>query len=120
MTKKVLVRRAGRLINRRTLRLLTVLGTVLAVCTAVMSALGALLMVRQLQLISAQKKTLPVLRSAAEVYLEKNAPERLPRKKRFFLPAAKNDRFVIRLGKKGAAPAEEPENPPGEQGEESE
>ncbi len=104
MTKKALARRAGKLVNRRTLRFLTILGTALAVCTAVMSALGALLMVRQLQLISAQKKALPMLQKAAEVYLEKNAPERLPRKKKFLFPTVKSDSFVTWIGRKKAAP----------------
>ena len=55
MTKRQMIRQAGRLVNKRTLRLFALLGTVTAVCAAVMSALGALLMVRQLQLISAQR-----------------------------------------------------------------
>ena len=45
------VRRAVKLVNKRTLKFLAFLGTVMAVCAAVMSALGALLMVRQLQLV---------------------------------------------------------------------
>ena len=86
-----IIRQAGRLVNRRTLRLLAVLGTVLTVCTAVMSALGALLMVRQLQLVSAQRKALPVLQKAAETYLRKNAPEEPPRAKQrlFRFPGAR-------------------------------
>lgn len=93
--------RPSHLLNKRTLKLLTVLGTVAAVCTAVVSALGALLMVRQLQLISLQRRTLPVLRQAAQLYLEKNAPEAAPetRRKRFLFPLAK---------KAEPAPAEEP------------
>ena len=67
-------RRAVKLVNKRTLKFLAFLGTVMAVCAAVMSALGALLMVRQLQLVSAQRKALPVLQEAAQLYLEKNAP----------------------------------------------
>lgn len=91
MTKRQMIRQAGRLVNKRTLRLFALLGTVTVVCAAVMSALGALLMVRQLQLISAQRKALPVMRRAAEVYLEKNAPEAVSthRKKPFFLPRPK-------------------------------
>ncbi len=85
MTKSILIRRAGKLVNRRTLRFLALAGTVLTVCTAVMSALGALLMVRQLQLVSAQRKALPVLQKAAEVYLRKNAPEELPQRKKRLL-----------------------------------
>lgn len=88
-------------LNRRTLKLLTVLGTVAAVCTAVISALGALLMVRQLQLISLQRRTLPVLRQAAQLYLDQNAPEPAPnpRRRSFLFP---------RVKKAAPAPAEEP------------
>ena len=75
MTKSILIRRAGKLINRRALRFLALVGTVLTVCTAVMSALGALLMVRQLQLVSAQRKAVPVLKNPGVVYLGKIAPE---------------------------------------------
>ena len=63
-----------KLLNRRTLRMLSILAAVAAVCTAVMSALGALLMVRQLQLVALQRRTLPVLRQAAQLYLDQNAP----------------------------------------------
>ena len=93
MTKRQMIRQAGRLMNGRTLRLLAALGTVMAVCAAVMSALGAMLVVRQLQLISAQRKALPVMRRAAEVYLEKNAPQEVPlRKKRFLFPIARAEK----------------------------
>ena len=87
-------RHAVKLVNKRTLKFLAVLGTVMAVCTAVMSALGALLMVRQLQLVSAQRKALPVLQEAAQLYLEKNAPERkvpAPRKKKFLRPEVREE-----------------------------
>ena len=67
-----------KLLNRRTLRMLTILAAVAAVCTAVMSALGALLMVRQLQLVALQRRTLPVLRQAAQLYLDQNAPASVP------------------------------------------
>ena len=61
-----------KLLNRRTLRMLSILAAVAAICTAVMSALGALLMVRQLQ-------------------LDQNAPAPVPapRRKWFRLPQAK-------------------------------
>lgn len=61
-----------RYINKRTLRLLAALGAVTAGSVAVTSCLGAVLMVRQLRLIAEERKALPVLRRAAEVYLEKN------------------------------------------------
>lgn len=81
----------ARLLNRRTLKLLTFLGTVTAVCAAILSALGALLMVRQLQLVALQRRTLPVLRQAAQLYLEQNAPEAAPvtRRRLFLFPRAK-------------------------------
>ena len=77
-----------KLLNRRTLRMLSILAAVAAVCTAVMSALGALLMVRQLQLVALQRRTLPVLRQAAQLYLDQNAPASVPapRRKWFRLP----------------------------------
>lgn len=82
-------RRAVKLVNKRPLKFLAFLGTVMAVCAAVMSALGALLMVRQLQLVSAQRKALPVLQEAAQLYLEKNAPAKstpAARKKKLLHP----------------------------------
>lgn len=91
-------RRVTRYINKRTLRLLTALGMVMAASVAVISCLGAVLMVRQLRLISAQRKALPVLQRAAEVYLEKNG-EKVDRKKRFLRPKAAEDTT--------AAPSEE-------------
>ena len=78
MSKKKKAAVLAKLASRRTLRLLGILGTVMAVCAAVVSALGALLMVRQLQLVSAQKKALPVLQRAAQVYLDQNAPQEEP------------------------------------------
>ena len=77
-----------KLLNRRTLRMLSILAAVAAICTAVMSALGALLMVRQLQLVALQRRTLPVLRQAAQLYLDQNAPAPVPapRRKWFRLP----------------------------------
>lgn len=91
-----------KLLNRRTLRMLTILAAVAAVCTAVMSALGALLMVRQLQLVALQRRTLPVLRQAAQLYLDQNAPAPVPapRRKWFRLPQAKAAEVPV--------PAEEP------------
>lgn len=92
----------AKLLNRRTLRMLSILAAVAAVCTAVMSALGALLMVRQLQLVALQRRTLPVLRQAAQLYLDQNAPASVPapRRKWFRLPQAKAAEVPV--------PAEEP------------
>lgn len=91
MMKQQLVRRAARLLDRRTLRFFAILGTVLAVCSAIVSALGAVLLVRQLQLVALQRKTLPILRDAAQLYLEKNGVEKATpsRKKRLLFPRAK-------------------------------
>ena len=99
------VLRVTRYINKRTLRLLAALGVVTAGCIAVISCLGAVLMVRQLRLISAQRKALPVLQRAAEVYLEKNG-ENVGRKKSFFHPKATTDIAVVPLDEE----AEESEN----------
>ena len=84
------VLRLTKYLNKGTLRLLAAVGMVTAGCVAVTTCLGAVLMVRQLQLISAQRKALPVLRRAAEVYLRNNAPEELPaqRRKGFLFPKA--------------------------------
>lgn len=101
--------RASRHINKRTLHLLAILGAALAVCAAVMSLLGALLMVRQLQLVSAQKKALPVLQRAAQLYLDQNAPEETPaqRRRKFFLfPGKKPDAAAMEVGE---GPEEEAE-----------
>lgn len=89
---------AAKHINKRTLHLLAAAGAVLAACAAVMSFLGALLMIRQLQLVSAQKKALPVLQRAAQLYLDQNAPEETParRRRKFFrLPRLRRDRVEL-------------------------
>lgn len=93
MSKYQLALRAGKLLNRRTLRFFAILGTVMAVCTAILSALGAVLVVRQLRLVSLQRKTLPVLRDAAQLYLEKNGGVKSAagRKKRLFFSRAKKE-----------------------------
>lgn len=94
------VLRLTKYINKGTLRLLAVLGMVMAGCIAVTTCLGAVLMVRQLQLISAQRKALPTLRKAAEVYLRNNAPEELPaqkRRKAFTFPKATPDIVMAAL-----------------------
>lgn len=88
------VLRMTRYINKKTLHLLAALGVVTAGCIAVISCLGAVLMVRQLRLISAQRKALPVLQRAAEVYLEKNG-EKVGKKKRFLHPKATADITVV-------------------------
>lgn len=85
------VLRVTKYVNKGTLRLLATAGVVTAACVAVTSCLGAVLIVRQLRLISAQRKALPVLQKAAEAYLAKNAPEELPnqgRRKVFRFPKA--------------------------------
>lgn len=88
------VLRVTKYLNKGTLRLLAAVGMVTAGCVAVTSCLGAVLIVRQLRLISAQRKALPVLQRAAEVYLAKNAPEEKPaqgRRKVFLFPKAAPD-----------------------------
>lgn len=99
---------AAKYVNKNTLRLLTVLGGVMAACAAVMSFLGALLMIRQLQLVSAQKKALPVLQRAAQLYLDRNAPGDAPvqrRRKVFRFPEAQTDEVEVDL-----SPEEAPED----------
>jgi len=88
------VLRAAKHLNKDTLRLAAVLGGILAACAAVMSFLGALLMIRQLQLVSAQRKALPVLQQAAQLYLDQNGSVEAPvrrRRKLFRFPEVKQD-----------------------------
>lgn len=92
------VLRVTKYVNKGTLRLLAIAGMVTAACVAVTSCLGAVLIVRQLRLISAQRKALPVLQKAAEAYLAKNAPEELPdggRRKVFRFPKAVPDAAAV-------------------------
>lgn len=90
MTNRFRIRPSS-LFDERTIKLLTVLGAVVLACTAISSALHALLAARQLQLISLQRKTLPVLRQAAQLYLDQNAPETTSatRRKLFLFPRKK-------------------------------
>lgn len=103
------VLRAAKHINKDTLRLLTVLGMVMAVCAAVMSFLGALLMFRQLRLISAQRKALPVIQRAAQLYLDQNAPAETPaqRRRKFFrFPRVKKEPVVVEVEEEAVEAAE--------------
>ena len=82
----------AKVVNKRTLKLLSLIGALLAAAAAVVSALGALLVVKQLRLAEEQRKALPVLRRAAELYIEQNEPEaekpsRRPRPRRDPVPA---------------------------------
>ena len=65
----------AKVVNKRTLKLLSLAAVAITAATAVISALGALLVVKQLRLVDEQQKTLPVLKRAAELYIRQNEPE---------------------------------------------
>ena len=102
MNRHVVLHSAAKHLNKRTLRLIGFAAGAVAGCAAVMSFLGAMLMIRQLQLVSAQKKALPVIQRAAQLYLDQNGGSETPAQRR---------RKVFRFPRSGDAAVPEAEEP---------
>ena len=72
MNNHLALHTAAKHLNKRTLRYIGFAAGAVAGCAAVISFLGTMLMLRQLQLVAAQKRALPVIQRAAQLYLDQN------------------------------------------------
>ncbi|MCI9194177.1 MAG: hypothetical protein HFF14_01215 [Angelakisella sp.] len=99
MNNHLALHTAAKHLNKHTLRYIGFAAGAVAGCAAVISFLGTMLMLRQLQLVAAQKRALPVIQRAAQLYLDQNGQGDIParRRKAFRFPRRQDSCFSLEV-----------------------